>query len=346
MEVLIIGQYVYYKFLYKGPNVITGEDDDEPTENDPLIIKTDGNNDNDKHQSSSPQLTYETFSDIQKVPIQPPSDPVDATPKANASLSPNPRDVETTSPQTNSTHVNSTLSEKEPEPEVVPEPEPEPGVEEEDEEEDDQPKYETLDEISQKQQEQSEEVKKEEPEQDNEEEEEDEEDDIEDSKDSLDDSKDSLDDSKDSLEDSSKNTSQLSLDTRDDDEEEEEEESGIHRSESSLNKKKKKRERKERRERREERQRKERVFLPSFKPLPYSPYSFFKFKLKPLNTNNIFKIPMIIPNQMKCQKKSVMPVQIFQFFKRFLVVSWLGLVVFFISSVEFHKFSIIRRTVP
>jgi uncharacterized protein with PQ loop repeat len=179
MEVLIMGQYFYYKFIYKGPNVIEEEEeeDQEPNEYDQLIVKTEGgeSQDDKDRQVSSLQHTYETFSDIQKSPIHPPLDPVeaiDATPKANINNIASPVDV--TEPTATNTNTNTTtdttsttnnngagslsssvisksskrsflenenievISEPKPEPQEVSKPET---------------KYETFDEISQKQQE-------------------------------------------------------------------------------------------------------------------------------------------------------------------------------------------------
>jgi len=181
MEVLIIGQYLYYKFFYKGPGVIEEEEDDdqEANEYDQLIVKTEGGEPQDgkTRQASSPQHTYETFSDIQKSPIHPPLDPVeaiDATPKANINnIASSPVDV--TEPTATNTNTNTTTDtttttnnnngtgslsssiisksskrsflENE-NIEVIAEPKPEPQEVSKPE-----TKYETFDEISQKQQE-------------------------------------------------------------------------------------------------------------------------------------------------------------------------------------------------
>jgi len=171
MEIIIIVQYIYYKFFYRGPVVIDDGEDHEPTERDRLIIKTDGENgpisrDSDiKDIPPTPpsQHTYETFSDIQKVPIQPPLDPnegVDATPKASTSATNGlqvPENLnspaKTLSPSILSNQSNYlTPPDQFPPDESSPSKAPEPIPEEESVP--DTPKYETFDEISQKQQQQ------------------------------------------------------------------------------------------------------------------------------------------------------------------------------------------------
>jgi len=108
MEVIIIGQYIYYKFIYKGPTVIDEEEEEgegegeeggerEPNEYDQLIVKAEDNkSDTNSHHNSFQQHTYETFSDIPRTSIQPPLDPneaIEEIPKINfnnSSLSSDP----------------------------------------------------------------------------------------------------------------------------------------------------------------------------------------------------------------------------------------------------------------
>ena len=181
MEIIIIGQYIYYKYFYKNSNSRGNGENQEPNEYDRLIVKTEGGESNNPKDLniSSPQHTYETFSDIQKSPIKPPLDPVDATdgtPKVNieeisTSSSKNPSDPTIINNNNNNNKDNESGSlsslfiskgfkpssfdnetikvTTEPKSQSQPQPELKPELKSSQSNE----KYETLDEISQKQQE-------------------------------------------------------------------------------------------------------------------------------------------------------------------------------------------------